>query len=139
MGLLCAAALSLGAWSVREAYAACTVNFDLAIPEWQATVDGHSFGTEQMPQPLVRVDYNSSGQTGGWMLYGSETPGNSVHLSVQSHTPNYRSIGAEDDDFTTFTITGALDTSGEDGLYQLSCWDGTFWACSGSHDITILR
>lgn len=124
-------------WSAHEVSAACSIHFDNAITSWTTNSAG-SFGTIQTPESQVRVDYNSSGQT-PWTLYGSETPGNSLHLATQSVQPAYRTVSLSGMNFTTFTIIGSLETGEPQGLYQLSCWDGDFWACSDSHNVTINR
>ena len=127
--------------SVQEAYAACSLSYVSAIDEWQSNSAG-SFGTQQDPPPDVDVTWTSSGQA-PWVLYASDTPGNSENLATQSVTPATQTITVAEETSgggdKCFTITGSLSDTTINGLYELSNWDGTHYACSGSHQVTILK
>ena len=130
--------LALAVSSVHDAYASCTIDYDVfTIDEWQSNPAG-SFGTGQSPQPIVDVSWASTGQA-PWTLYASATPGNSDNLATEDVTPSTATIASDGANEVPFTITGSLNDTLEDGLYEISNWDGTHFACSGSHQITILK
>lgn len=137
-----AALLGLGVYSVHEAKAACSIYYVSAITEWQSEPFG-SFGPMQSPQPQVDVTWTSQGQA-PWLLYAAPTPGNSVNVTNLGVTPTTREITAAEESYPGagdkfFTISGLLLSTGSDGLYQLSNWDGTSWQCAGAHNVTILK
>jgi hypothetical protein len=131
-------AIGLGVWAVHEAYAACSIHFNNAFDAWDTNSAG-SFGPYQTPPADCRVDYNSSGVTYPWYLVGSETPGNSKNLATQGCSPDSFKVEGSGEDHKAFTINGSLDNKTMDGLYQLSCFDGTYVGCVGAHNIDILH
>lgn len=64
-------------------------------------------------------------------LYVANTPGNNVNIAGQHAMDPKVHIGCTIGEYAT-RVEGSLAETDEDGLNQLSAWDGTFYSGSGA-------